>query len=476
MTQMKKAKKFTFIVLSLFFIIPVFYISTYHFIGIKEIKISHSFRHFLLQHTKGPRLIIESGSNSIHSIEAYTLEKEFNIQTIVVSDNAGYPLSKKLQRLKKYANKQDIILLPLEFQYYSRKKTHDVFRNNLLGSLNFYYNFDSMTNELKQIINTPLVNFLKNTRKKYRYYKRQDVYLDADITNFLNLDRGSSLVEKPFDKKIKKTCDQYVLEEQLKNGFKLSSSFKKNIETIKKLKKQGYKIFLTWPVVVGDDCFSKKHKLENFIVDIKNYLKENNILMIGDPYENKFPTKFTSDTYYHVNFEAKKIRTQKLIENIKKSSIYQYMSKNSKTSYLDNIKASKQNIINLLDKEHIKNEKIGFKDSRVLYQNWSKPEKKFRWSKGTNSKLIFKLNPNGVKGLLHLHVKTLGKQKVELSINEKFIKSTTVNSDDIKITFRFNPQILSATNTISFYFPNAHQPNDKDKRILAVALKSFKVE
>ena len=478
MTQTKKAKKFIFIVLVLFVVTPLLYIVLYHLVGTKKIKISHSYRQFLLHYTQSPRFIIESGSNSIHSIDARTLEEQFNMPTIIISDAASYPLSSKLRRLERYATKQDIILLPLEFYYYSRKTTASVFGNNLLGLLNFYYNYDSAFDELKQIENTPLNKFAKGIKDKYRFYNKQAEYLSSHFTKFQNKQRGSSIEEKPFDKNIKATCDQYVLGEQLKNGFKLSKRFKKNIEIIKTLNQKGYKIFFTWPAVVGDDCFSKTNrtKLKFFVKDIKAYLKKNNLLIIGNPFKNKFSSKFISNTYYHVNFKAKKIRTKLLMQDIKQSSMYKYILKNTKTSYQKSIKASKDNMLKLLEKTYHKNEQIGFQDSSVIYQNWSKPEKSFRWSKGNNSKIFFKFNPKDIKGILHLHVKTLGTQKIVLSINENRISSKILYSKDTNIKFKFNPNILSTNNVISLYFPNAHKPDGRDNRVLAVALKSFVIE
>ncbi|SFV50056.1 hypothetical protein MNB_SV-6-407 [hydrothermal vent metagenome] len=120
-----------------------------------------------------------------------------------------------------------------------------------------------------------------------------------------------------------------------------------------------------------------------------------------------------------------------------------------------------------------------FRDNQIVFIGWSYLEKSHLWSLGNISSMKFKLNNlNGIKGILKLNIRSLGKQEIKLTINDQYVGSRIVHSQDANITFNFDPTILTKNNitTITFRFPDAHKPNNKDPRILAMALKSFCIE
>ena len=124
---------------------------------------------------------------------------------------------------------------------------------------------------------------------------------------------------------------------------------------------------------------------------------------------------------------------------------------------------------------------IKFDSSEVIFDGWSYKEKSHRWSLGKESKIIFSKinNYSKVQGVLSFYVKTLGEQELKITINDKYIGSQKVNRGKNRaIQFKFNPKILNidSINIIKFEFPNAHRPNNGDPRVLAIALKSFKIK
>ncbi len=114
-----------------------------------------------------------------------------------------------------------------------------------------------------------------------------------------------------------------------------------------------------------------------------------------------------------------------------------------------------------------------------IFLGWSAPEPTHMWSRNNSSAIQFRIrDKHSIKGLLRLHIRTLGRQEIKLTINEKYIGSQIVNELDVYLNFKFNPSILSMENinTIKFEFPDAHKPNNGDPRILAMALKSFSID
>ncbi len=339
MSETKHAKRFLWNIVILLIILIVSYTLFFLWIGNREIKISHSYKQFLLQHTKGQRLIIDSGSNSHHGINSNMIENQLGILTINLADNGSYPLRNKLLRLKKYARKGDIVLMPLEWRYYSHDLAPDVFKKNLFGSLNFYYfQDDSLIQEIKAIWNRPFSTFIKALKFQKNISKKSIVNIHNYLNRFKNKQRGEYIYKGPLpladDGTKTLTCDQYIFFSQLKYGFKVNQIFKDNLKLIKSLEAKGIKIILTWPSVAGDDCYKSKYKKEinQLMTEIRTLLKKNNIDIIGNPYDSSFPKKYMLNTFFHLIPEARDIRTQKLINEIKKLNLSELSSIKNKKS------------------------------------------------------------------------------------------------------------------------------------------------
>ncbi len=123
--------------------------------------------------------------------------------------------------------------------------------------------------------------------------------------------------------------------------------------------------------------------------------------------------------------------------------------------------------------------RISFKSSEVIFSGWSIKEKSYRWSLDKESRIIFSaIHNNKAQGLLSLNISTLGEQEIKVTINDKYIGSQTINGWNKDIQFKFNPEILNKdqVNIILFEFPNARKPDNGDKRVLAMAIRSFMIE
>ncbi len=477
---MKKSKKFIAVSFILTVLFPILYICTYLILGRLEINISHSYKQFLLENTIGPRLIIESGSNSGFAFDSYKLEKKLNLQVINLADNAGYPFEQKLLRIEKNLHKDDIVFLPLEWQYYSRNDVSQILGENILGSLSFYYNFNSIFDELELLSKIPFIYTLKNIKKKFTYIKNQNKYFLEHMSKFLNNDRGTLSTNKLFDSNIKESCDQYLFYEQIKNGFILSKQFKKNIQILKMIKNKNKNIYLIWPTVAGDNCYSKEYldKLNILIKEIKDYLKANDIEILGNPFDNKYLTKDLANTYYHINPKTMERRTKNFIKTLQENpEINKYLSNKTKENYEKNISIFEKKVFDLLEYITSK-ELIEYNSEKVFYKGWSILEKGFRWSLDYDSSIDFNISSNSIKGILNLHIFTLDKQNIKIRINDNLIYDKIIDSKDTTLKIKFNPKFLNtdSLNTISFEFPNAHSPNDIDSRKLSMALKSFSFE
>ncbi len=129
---------------------------------------------------------------------------------------------------------------------------------------------------------------------------------------------------------------------------------------------------------------------------------------------------------------------------------------------------------------------ILFSDDRLIFPHWLL-EKTVRWSLGKESMMLFHIkDTSSISGKLKLRLGTLGMQKITLSINGNRVGTQTINSFlippanawDADIVFSFDPKILKTdeVNTIKFELPNARKPDNGNQFVIAIALKTLRIE
>jgi hypothetical protein len=437
MKKIKTGKRFLMIVISSFLGFTLIYLLTYDLLVKKDIFISHSYKDFLLRYTSGSRLIIDSGSNSVYGINSAMLETELGLFTINLADNAGIPLREKLYRIEQFSHPGDVVLLPLEWgNYFSETNSTTFFLDNLFTELNFYFYEMPAFIKLNLIIETPFSSVIRAAIEKSKetilVENIQNEYIQLiDYENRFKLQekgdyKGAVIIGlRKEEQKI--SCDDYVLNGH-EHRYILSDIFKKNIVLVNKLQQKGINIIFTWPVVTGDDCYQEKYAavFNAFIDEIKNYLKERNILVVGEPQDSQFKRQYLLDSYYHVIPVARDMRTKKLIEVIRKSEAITWFKKTTfpKNALTISSELLKSNIFNSLPE--IKNNQLIriSKDSNYFFleKGWYPLENWGVWSNEVESVFYVKLNNNLLQHDLKLTIENdlyKVKDKTAVYINDK---------------------------------------------------------
>jgi len=281
--------------------------------------------------------------------------------------------------------------------------------------------------KLQLISETPFSSVLKKSIVilNNKTYKARDEYMRfINYKNeFNNKARGDyqHTGEKPILTHWVKdfTCNEGILG----NNLVLSSMFKKNVTLINKLQKKGVHVLFTWPVVVGDNCYQGEDsiKLKKFVVQIKNYLKQNNIIMIGEPEDSLFKKQAMFDSYYHVNSVARDIRTNRLLVKLKNLEIITYKHKNTNLNIneiiIKNYFINSFKPVKLVQTINIHNTNAIF-----LASGWYLVEPWGIWSQGNESILYVKLATNLLQQNLKLVIENnlYGTQdKTTVLINDK---------------------------------------------------------
>lgn len=306
-------KKFPFVVLAFFGIFLIIYTCVYFALVHKD-KIT-DFAYFVLTKTKDkPRILIDSGSNSFHAIDASLIEKNLNILTLNFADDGGILLRNKLAVFEKYATKNDIIILPLEYTYYVYDMDLSYEVDKLFNRFSFQFENMNFLDQISSILNTNLLYFIKGYIKYNFYYDFDLSFIHRFNTGF----RGDKEFKKHFMIDKPKTCDEYIFKNV--KDLKITNNFKKNLAYMKQIsQKTGAKIIITFPAVSSQNCYLGylKDKFDIFYQELKDLLKSHKIDLISTPQKSRFDEKYFDDSYYHINNEAKQIRTLNLIDDLK---------------------------------------------------------------------------------------------------------------------------------------------------------------
>nr|WP_321313414.1 hypothetical protein [uncultured Campylobacter sp.] len=339
--MIEKYKKFLLVFVALLFCASVIYTGGFIWANSLENGTSGYFvKNLLLENTKDrPRIIIESGSNSQHGINSLMIEKELGQLTLNMAHHAGYPLYLKFYHLLHNLNKDDVIILPLEYNYYTRKehKIETSVLDELVANTKSYFNnlplskkitiltqinsnqtlkpYKDVFNHIKQQLFCSNCNFdaKKESNKLLHAGERGDVNYTALLNNGLDLSKRDD--NKGF------TCQEYIM-----FGDEINSDFANDLKLLKKISKEtGAKFIFTYPALAGKNCFDfstpQGKKLKSLIEQIKPLVESYGFLFIGNPFDSYFPNNMLN-TYWHIDEKARDIRTKRLIEELKKTGLF----------------------------------------------------------------------------------------------------------------------------------------------------------
>ena len=282
-----------------------------------------SYHEIILDYVPGPRILIDSGSNTNHAIAPELIERELKRPTLIIADNAGVPFQVKLDRLEKYAKSGDIIILPLEWSYYDTEQVQMDFIEYITVKWAEYYHamtkpeqfrfflghiqLDKIISRLWRLTDaTPNVD----QRKSYQYIVDEKLNLSGVTkTSFEDRKRHISMRGK--------SCHEYIF---APTG-EIRDFVKETAIGLSKLQKdRQVTIIMTWPAVAGADCYDFA-ALDSFVEKMRELFLNVGIAVVGDPRNSLFSEEHTLDTYYHIDIEAAYTRTRRLIEDIKAAGL-----------------------------------------------------------------------------------------------------------------------------------------------------------
>lgn len=261
-----------------------------------------------------PKIMIISGSNSHFGISAKQINQELEIPTINMALHGGITLDYILNEAKQYANAGDIILLALEYEYYSYNgKPNETYLQYVSSYDPEYFKSQSITKQFSDAFYFGWKKILKGILLKIKGDSSNKNKVTEGCYSGITINQWGDETCNEKSAMNKKHFDVINKLGPLPFSFLENSD---NLELLKEFnqycKKNNITLFATFPNTIYFDQYRQAHYQES-LKKITRFYKENNITVLGNPYQFMYEKKMFFDTSYHVNNVGRDLRTQKLI-------------------------------------------------------------------------------------------------------------------------------------------------------------------
>ncbi|SUX27932.1 Uncharacterised protein [Cedecea davisae] len=271
------------------------------------------------------KIMVVSGSNSLFSIDSDIISNKTRMPVVNLATHAGLDINYHAFIIKKYMKPGDVVVMPLEYEYYtSNGKPTDWFVNNMTGWGHDYLSTLDTYDYIKFLANiTPrrLWEGLTATDKNYvdpieiveqRITKSDGNYYGYNYKSFNhNGDINFKSNSKTVYERIEKGSFDYFSDINQLSPYAL-----KKIKEIKYfVEKNNGKFILTWPVTMRNPSFdtSKKETKEN-LNHIKRMLADSGINIYCSPTASNLDSQLFIDSQYHTNGYGAFVRSSLLGE------------------------------------------------------------------------------------------------------------------------------------------------------------------
>lgn len=288
-----------------------------------ELELTYIIKNNRLVSLESPRLIIISGSNSLFGINSEVLHEKTGFNIVNLGSHAGISLEFHVHNVVKHLKRGDVVLMPLEYEYYFRSSLSSSFEaqnyhswgSEFLKDLNyidkvlfffktkpeiylkkFFYNYQKID----------VVGFLSKRKLDTSVYKSWKGYNSASINNFGDILSDVGPTSGFLD--YKKNGIPYLSKYSL-SDIKIDSI----VEAKKIIEKSGAVLYLTHPVSVSNSLFDLDSQENTELVNsFETILIEKGLNFICDVHDSHMHIDYFFDTHYHLNRLGADIRSNKL--------------------------------------------------------------------------------------------------------------------------------------------------------------------
>ncbi|QUS38041.1 hypothetical protein RPMA_03580 [Tardiphaga alba] len=267
---------------------------------------------FLIETVASPRIVIDGGSSSMFGIVPVMIEKEFRVPVVVAADNASIPLAMKIHRIIRYARRGDILILPLEWVYYTRSEMPSDFIDKTPDEYASYYGSLPFLDRLRFVVQSVSIH---NVSDAFRLYAKPSLERDH-VENIGKLLKSFPYGDRKDDSRRRSSVAGLVCSDYLGSEGPIVEDMRWAARELRQLQdRRGVRVYITWPAIAGEGCYRN----EDLQRDARKMFADNGIATVGDLADSAFAASHMLDTYYHVDNAAAEIRTRRLIDRLSRT-------------------------------------------------------------------------------------------------------------------------------------------------------------
>lgn len=282
----------------------------------------------IAQRTPSPKLAVVSGSNGLFGIDSAELQKYVKMPVVNMAMHAGLPLDWMLEFAATGVKEGDVLILPLEWDYYLADYTRPsqwMTRQVVAWEKRYFETLDPVR-KIRFIASISCTEFVNNLLTKLnteqilrehpnrRLKSREaalEIYYRSDRPgtlgyNYLNTNRYGDIMQNWPPAKIVglDTGAYYSLESTL-----VPIALDKLKHSIDDWQHKGVKVFVTFPPIAINPVTASK-ALQNKTAELEGVLRKKGIPLLGRQSDYYFPQTVFFDSPHHLSWEGKRKRTE----------------------------------------------------------------------------------------------------------------------------------------------------------------------
>ncbi|HAX7483228.1 TPA: hypothetical protein JTN37_004547 [Escherichia coli] len=280
------------------------------------------------------RVIIVAGSNGLFGFDSDLIAKETGMDVVNLSLHAGLDLSFYRMMIEQTVRKDDVVVMPLEFSYYSLKDEYTGwFVDNMMAWGDDYLKWLSPWKKIEFLshvslsrvvtgVTSPIKNNFDSLQQVMRYSNNNGMYAGY---NYKSLNNGGDINRFGFMHDLVKymIADPDANRETLSYGkydIQVSGHAIDELMTIKNIvQSRGATFYMSWPTTMKTKYFNENDAQSKYFVDaILTQLGEKGFSFICDPFYANLSPDYFLDTHYHLNGNGARLRSIKFAKCLNK--------------------------------------------------------------------------------------------------------------------------------------------------------------
>jgi hypothetical protein len=290
-------------------------------------------RQLLMENRTRRKILFVGGSSAFLGIDSSRVEAALGISTINLGLHLGRPLGYMLEEITPYIGSGDIVVLPLEYQYYSSSTAYsDWFTNQVMAwDMDYFWQLTAMQKVQfvlsvrpervwMGVIVRSLGDRLESVRRRQLKDPEQildraraawsgEEYRGDKIYSFLNSDRhGDAIVRGPEPPVV--ADNPYGLDWDYVEGTYFWSVLQ---DFVLRCRAQDIAVYVAWPPIMKERIDFTAPRVSRSVKQITTRLKQMGVPMLGEPSDFQYDADLFTNRLYHLTAQGRAEHTTRLL-------------------------------------------------------------------------------------------------------------------------------------------------------------------